>query len=312
MQAIPRWSLVVLFIAGFALCAGCTVTVPDGNATATPATTTGTPVLTTGTPPTTTAAVETATAGETATPAVSPTPTRTPAGPGLISGAKWNDLDGDRRRDQYEPTLGGWTIVLEMQEANGPEWIEIDRVTTGERGIYSFAGLAPGHYRVTEAPQAGWTRTYPTNAEGMHNLVISTGQPRWTGQDFGNTAGAATATPATTPVATVTGTAAPTGTTGVTVTAETITARNLAFDRAALSAPAGATVVLTFVNDDPGVQHNVAFYMDASASTPIFRGAIATGRSTTIYTFTAPSQPGTYFFRCDVHPAQMTGSFVVT
>ncbi len=30
-----------------------------------------------------------------------------------------------------------------------------------------------------------------------------------------------------------------------------------------------------------------------------------------IYTFTAHSQPGTYFFRCDVHFTMMTGQFVV-
>jgi plastocyanin len=37
-----------------------------------------------------------------------------------------------------------------------------------------------------------------------------------------------------------------------------------------------------------------------------------TGPTTTTYTFTAPSTPGSYFFRCDVHPTQMTGTFVVT
>jgi len=34
--------------------------------------------------------------------------------------------------------------------------------------------------------------------------------------------------------------------------------------------------------------------------------------ATTTYTFTAPSTPGTYFFRCDVHPETMTGQFIVT
>lgn len=36
-----------------------------------------------------------------------------------------------------------------------------------------------------------------------------------------------------------------------------------------------------------------------------------TGPATTTYTFTAPSTPGTYFFRCDVHPTVMTGQFIV-
>jgi glycine cleavage system pyridoxal-binding protein P len=77
-----------------------------------------------------------------------------------------------------------------------PETGEIDlaelaRVVTDANGAYSFTGLAEGHYRVYEVAQAGWTRTSPTNAEGMHNLVISNGQPCWTGQDYGNTGGPA-------------------------------------------------------------------------------------------------------------------------
>jgi plastocyanin len=44
---------------------------------------------------------------------------------------------------------------------------------------------------------------------------------------------------------------------------------------------------------------------------PIFVGQIITGPSATIdYKFTAPITPGTYFFRCDVHPS-MNGSFIV-
>ena len=88
-------------------------------------------------------------------------------------------------------------------------------------------------------------------------------------------------------------------------------ARDMQFDTDILVAPAGATVTVTFENRDAGVQHNLAVYTDASAATPIFRGQVITGPKTATYTFTAPSTPGTYFFRCDPHPTQMTGSFVV-
>jgi plastocyanin len=117
-------------------------------------------------------------------------------------------------------------------------------------------------------------------------------------------------TPTPPPVATVTLTGTvPAGGTSV---ALALGARNFAFDKSTLSAPAGATVVLTFVNDDPGVPHNFALYTDSTARTPIFVGTIVTGKVTTTYTFTAPGTAGTYFFRCDPHPATMTGSFVVT
>ncbi len=39
-------------------------------------------------------------------------------------------------------------------------------------------------------------------------------------------------------------------------------------------------------------------------------GEIITGPAETTYTFTAPSEPGTYYFQCDVHPS-MNGDFIV-
>ena len=41
------------------------------------------------------------------------------------------------------------------------------------------------------------------------------------------------------------------------------------------------------------------------------KGDTITGPATTTYTFTAPDEAGTYYFRCDVHPEQMNGDFVV-
>ena len=55
----------------------------------------------------------------------------------------------------------------------------------------------------------------------------------------------------------------------------------------------------------------VSFYTNRSASTKIYVGATTTGIASTNDSFKAPSSPGNYFFRCDAHPDQMTGSFVV-
>jgi plastocyanin len=92
----------------------------------------------------------------------------------------------------------------------------------------------------------------------------------------------------------------------------TITAQNMAFDTKTLTAPAGSTVVMTFVNKDNDMPHNFALYTDTSATTKIFAGEFVTGPKTITYTFTVPSNPGNYFFRCDLHPELMTGTFVVT
>jgi plastocyanin len=91
----------------------------------------------------------------------------------------------------------------------------------------------------------------------------------------------------------------------------TLTAHNNAFNLGTISVPAGAHVVVLFTNLD-ATPHNLAVYTDSSASQVIFRGQEITGPQATItYAFDAPAQPGTYFFRCDVHPMTMMGQFVV-
>ena len=91
----------------------------------------------------------------------------------------------------------------------------------------------------------------------------------------------------------------------------TVTAAGMAFDTSTITVSAGAHVTITFINNDNGVPHNMAFYTSSAATTVIYQGARTTGVSTVTYTFDAPATPGTYFFRCDVHPNTMTGEFIV-
>lgn len=90
-----------------------------------------------------------------------------------------------------------------------------------------------------------------------------------------------------------------------------IAAKNIAFNTSTITVPANAQVTINFDNQDQGVQHNIAVYTDSSAKTSIYVGKLITGLAKTTYTFTAPSKPGTYFFRCDTHPTKMTGQFIV-
>jgi plastocyanin len=83
----------------------------------------------------------------------------------------------------------------------------------------------------------------------------------------------------------------------------------MAFDMSTITVPAGSIITMNFNNKD-SVPHNFALYTDSGAQTMIFQGQVVTGK-TIVYNFTAPTTPGTYFFRCDVHPAIMTGSFIV-
>jgi plastocyanin len=91
-----------------------------------------------------------------------------------------------------------------------------------------------------------------------------------------------------------------------------LVAQAMAFDKKTITVPAGASVTMEFNNNDT-VSHNFALFTNSNATAPaLFRGQVITGTSTVAYKFTAPTTPGTYFFRCDIHPASMTGSFVVT
>ncbi|MFY9588093.1 MAG: cupredoxin domain-containing protein, partial [Actinomycetota bacterium] len=90
-----------------------------------------------------------------------------------------------------------------------------------------------------------------------------------------------------------------------------LVAKNTAFDKNRLSAPGGSSVVIDFDNQDAGQLHNFALYKDQSATTKFFSGEFTTGPEKKSYEFPAPA-PGTYFFRCDAHPTQMFGTFLVT
>ena len=112
-----------------------------------------------------------------------------------------------------------------------------------------------------------------------------------------------------TPTPTMNVTPIPT-TTGNATAMVNLTAENIAFDTDTVTVPAGANVTVIFNNKDSGIPHNFAVYDSSLRSERIFVGEIITGPATTNYTFTAPSEPGTYYFQCDVHPS-MNGDFIV-
>jgi plastocyanin len=107
-----------------------------------------------------------------------------------------------------------------------------------------------------------------------------------------------------------TNTPAPPASGGQAVTVN-ISAMNFRFDKSNITVPAGANVTMVFDNKE-AVPHNVAIYTTSAATEVIFKGEVITGPKTITYSFTAPTTPGDYFFRCDVHPAVMTGTFTVT
>ena len=89
----------------------------------------------------------------------------------------------------------------------------------------------------------------------------------------------------------------------------TVTAKSLAFDTKEIDLPAGQPTTLTFDNQDAGVLHNIAIYTDDTASKALFQGEQFPGVDSRDYAIPA-LDPGTYYFRCDVHNT-MNGTVVV-
>lgn len=91
-------------------------------------------------------------------------------------------------------------------------------------------------------------------------------------------------------------------------TALTVVAKDTAFDRKCLAAPAGTAFTIAFDNQE-SLPHNVAILTEKDGD-KLFTGEIFTGPKNTTYQVGA-LEPGTYHFHCDVHPTQMEGTFVV-
>lgn len=92
-----------------------------------------------------------------------------------------------------------------------------------------------------------------------------------------------------------------------------MTARSTRFSVDCLAAPADVAFTINFDNQDAGVTHTVGIYdrdpMQDPNATQVFRGGRVTGPVLETYQVGGLTA-GTYHFQCDVHPAQMAGTFI--
>jgi len=99
----------------------------------------------------------------------------------VITGTKFNDLNGDGVKDGGEPGLSGWTIAV----VGGVYFGNFSTVTDGS-GNYSIDSVFTGSHVVGEVVQSGWTRTLPSGAGTYAISGISGNFVNTTGKDFGN------------------------------------------------------------------------------------------------------------------------------
>ena len=88
-----------------------------------------------------------------------------------------------------------------------------------------------------------------------------------------------------------------------------VSAANVAFEQAALTAPADRPFQVEFDNKDNGVPHNVAIHKDSPTGEDVFKGEIFNGPEKRTYD-APPLAAGSYAFVCTVHPT-MTGILTV-
>ena len=87
----------------------------------------------------------------------------------------------------------------------------------------------------------------------------------------------------------------------------TVTAVDMAFEPATITATAGEAFTVALVNED-SMPHNIAIYTDSSKSEKLFEGEMVTD-GTIVYELDA-LDAGEYFSDCSLHPA-MTGTLIV-
>ena len=99
------------------------------------------------------------------------------------------------------------------------------------------------------------------------------------------------------------------GTATVSDGALTITTADMAFDASTIEATAGEAFTITLVNND-SVPHNIAIYTEEGGEV-IVQGEVINGGETVEVEVPA-QEAGEYYFVCDVHPADMNGTVVVS
>ena len=88
-----------------------------------------------------------------------------------------------------------------------------------------------------------------------------------------------------------------------------LVAKDIAFDTAALTAPANTPFQIQFDNQDASIPHDVAIHEGSQSGAEVFKGDVVTGPAQKTYDV-PPLKAGSYAFFCTIHP-NMAGTLTV-
>jgi plastocyanin len=83
-----------------------------------------------------------------------------------------------------------------------------------------------------------------------------------------------------------------------------ISALEVKFEQATVTAPAGTPFQVQFDNKDPGTPHNITLHLGDVNGAELFKGEIFNGVATRVYDVPA-LDAGAYAFVCTVHPTMV-------
>jgi hypothetical protein len=101
--------------------------------------------------------------------------------PAIVSGIKYTDIDGSGRRNEGEPTVEG--VHIELRDLSGKV---VQHTQTDGDGIYTFEGIAPGHYAVRETSNINTLQSQPGPQEGGFYYIVAISGSTHPDKDFGN------------------------------------------------------------------------------------------------------------------------------
>ncbi|HKP88982.1 MAG TPA: SdrD B-like domain-containing protein [Thermoleophilaceae bacterium] len=104
-----------------------------------------------------------------------------------VSGASFEDLDGDGARDAGESGNAGATVWVDSVADNGLLDAGEPSAVTDADGLYTIEDAPSGSFKVREAPRAGWTCSLASNdANGCYRGYTLAGGENAAGVDFGS------------------------------------------------------------------------------------------------------------------------------